>query len=157
MMYGADVTHNYLTPNGFPRGLDKQYFDMKLGLIKDAFALQASRRLPQTWSLPRKMVRRSIYDIYDPGTWDNLGYCMLYGRQQDFQQRFLSCHPFKVQLCPFDRRGEGFGMLVFSEHGGRVLLPSVFLAVWRVCTRTLILICVLSSSILFRCQTRGPH
>ncbi|CAE7222012.1 unnamed protein product [Symbiodinium natans] len=26
-MYGADVTHNYLTPNGFPRGLDKQYFD----------------------------------------------------------------------------------------------------------------------------------
>ncbi|CAL1143974.1 unnamed protein product [Cladocopium goreaui] len=28
VMYGADVTHNYLTPNGFPRGLDKQYFDM---------------------------------------------------------------------------------------------------------------------------------
>jgi len=28
VMYGADVTHNYLTPNGFPRGLDQQYFDM---------------------------------------------------------------------------------------------------------------------------------
>ena len=27
VMYGADVTHNYLTPNGFPRGLDKKYFD----------------------------------------------------------------------------------------------------------------------------------
>ncbi|CAE7468852.1 unnamed protein product, partial [Symbiodinium pilosum] len=27
VMYGADVTHNYLTPNGFPRGLDKQFFD----------------------------------------------------------------------------------------------------------------------------------
>jgi len=27
VMYGADVTHNYLTPNGFPRGLDEKYFD----------------------------------------------------------------------------------------------------------------------------------
>ncbi|CAK9091608.1 Uncharacterized protein SCF082_LOCUS43148 [Durusdinium trenchii] len=32
VMYGADVTHNYLTPNGFPRGLDKRYFDATLGL-----------------------------------------------------------------------------------------------------------------------------
>lgn len=28
-MYGADVTHNYLTPNGFPRGLDAKYFDAR--------------------------------------------------------------------------------------------------------------------------------
>ncbi|CAE7303680.1 unnamed protein product [Symbiodinium sp. KB8] len=27
VMYGADVTHNYLTGNGFPRGLDEKYFD----------------------------------------------------------------------------------------------------------------------------------
>jgi len=27
IMYGADLNHIYLTPNGFPRGLDKQYFD----------------------------------------------------------------------------------------------------------------------------------
>ncbi|CAJ1425942.1 unnamed protein product [Effrenium voratum] len=27
VMYGADVTHNYLTPNGFPRGLDQKYFE----------------------------------------------------------------------------------------------------------------------------------
>eukprot|EP00930_Biecheleria_cincta_P063119 TRINITY_DN4861_c0_g1_i2.p1 TRINITY_DN4861_c0_g1~~TRINITY_DN4861_c0_g1_i2.p1 ORF type:complete len:422 (-),score=77.51 TRINITY_DN4861_c0_g1_i2:45-1310(-) len=27
IMYGADINHIYLTPNGFPRGLDKKYFD----------------------------------------------------------------------------------------------------------------------------------
>ncbi|CAJ1342000.1 unnamed protein product [Effrenium voratum] len=27
VMYGADMAHVYLTPNGFPRGVDKQYFD----------------------------------------------------------------------------------------------------------------------------------
>jgi len=27
VMYGADISHNYLTPNGFPRGLDEKYFD----------------------------------------------------------------------------------------------------------------------------------
>jgi len=27
IMYGADLNHVYLTPNGFPRGLDKKYFD----------------------------------------------------------------------------------------------------------------------------------
>ncbi|CAK9050068.1 Uncharacterized protein SCF082_LOCUS27657 [Durusdinium trenchii] len=27
VMYGAEMTHVYLTPNGFPRGADKQYFD----------------------------------------------------------------------------------------------------------------------------------
>lgn len=27
IMYGADLDHIYLTPNGFPRGLDKKYFD----------------------------------------------------------------------------------------------------------------------------------
>ena len=32
-MYGADVTHNYLTPNGFPRGLDEKYFDAQLSCI----------------------------------------------------------------------------------------------------------------------------
>jgi hypothetical protein len=28
IMYGADMNHIYLTPNGFPRGLDQKYFDM---------------------------------------------------------------------------------------------------------------------------------
>ena len=27
VMYGADMSHVYLTPNGFPRGVDKQFFD----------------------------------------------------------------------------------------------------------------------------------
>lgn len=27
IMYGADLDHVYLTPNGFPRGLDQKYFD----------------------------------------------------------------------------------------------------------------------------------
>lgn len=27
VMYGAEMSHVYLTPNGFPRGADKQYFD----------------------------------------------------------------------------------------------------------------------------------
>merc|ERR1711988_337812 len=26
IMYGADMNHIYLTPNGFPRGLDQKYF-----------------------------------------------------------------------------------------------------------------------------------
>jgi len=30
VMYGADISHNYLTPNGFPRGLDKKYFEPKM-------------------------------------------------------------------------------------------------------------------------------
>jgi len=28
IMYGADMNHIYLTPNGFPRGLDQKYFDL---------------------------------------------------------------------------------------------------------------------------------
>lgn len=40
VMYGADVTHNYLTPNGFPRGLDQKYFESQLGA--DEFNVQGS-------------------------------------------------------------------------------------------------------------------
>eukprot|EP00913_Durusdinium_trenchii_P011657 g10948.t1 len=46
VMYGADVTHNYLTPNGFPRGLDKRYFDATLGLKGKELNVALRRALP---------------------------------------------------------------------------------------------------------------